>query len=186
MRPIWWCLLDQYVTRVQKQICCRLTISPCCYLWSTKVILPSTESREMNSLLLLPMMSEQFGALVTWSRPMATRQQWLFPWSSSCWTPAAHTDRQAWLHAAHTDRQAWLHAGKGNTWHPDILYVLLNADKENIHLHSDIMHFIWNILGSVFLNKYLSLMNRNRYIDNSLKFWKTIQTKMPLFTRKKA
>ena len=112
MRPIWWCLLDQYVTRVQKQTCCRLTISPCCYLWSTKVILPSTESREMNSLLLLPMMSEQFGALVTWSRPMATRQQWLFPWSSSCWTPAAHTDRQAWLHA-----------GEGNTWHPDITQI---------------------------------------------------------------
>jgi len=47
------------------------------YLWSTNVILPSTVIREMNSLELLPIISEQFGALVTCNRPMATKQQWL-------------------------------------------------------------------------------------------------------------
>ena len=47
-------------------------------LWSTKVNLPSTLWREINSVVALgPMRSLQLGVLVTWRRPMATRQQWL-------------------------------------------------------------------------------------------------------------
>lgn len=54
------------------------------YRWSTKVTFPSTLCRVMNSELELHSeRSLQLGILVTWSRPIATRQQWAFDWISS-------------------------------------------------------------------------------------------------------
>lgn len=53
------------------------------YLWSTKVNLPSILWRDINSVAAFgPMRSLQLGVLVTWRRPIATRQQWPPPFSS--------------------------------------------------------------------------------------------------------
>lgn len=73
-----------------------MELAPNSYLWSTKVNFPSMLCLEMNSVPPFgPIRSLQFGVLVTWRRPMPTRQQCVLEFSSeslSIWTPVVRND----------------------------------------------------------------------------------------------